>query len=128
DYATGRRVAFGRADAPPASLAEGVAASCAIPGFYRPVEIEGRTYVDGGVWSPSNLDLLSDCGLDRVICLNPTSSLEAPEQHGLGERVAGVLRAQAGRRLGWEARRLRQAGAEVVLIQPTAEDLTHMGT
>ena len=37
DYSTGRRVPFGRADAPAAELADAVAASCAIPGFYRPV-------------------------------------------------------------------------------------------
>ena len=59
DHDTGRRVAFGRADAPPASLADAVAASCAIPGFYRPVEIAGRRYVDGGVASTSNLDMLA---------------------------------------------------------------------
>ena len=41
DYAHGRRVAFGREDAPTCDLAEAVAASCAIPGFYRPVEIAG---------------------------------------------------------------------------------------
>src|SRR6185312_2209531 len=42
DYATGRRVAFGRDDAPPATLADAVAASCAIPGFYHPVTVAGR--------------------------------------------------------------------------------------
>ena len=41
-------------------LADAVAASCAIPGFYRPVEIGGRRYVDGGLYSASNLDLLRD--------------------------------------------------------------------
>ena len=52
-----------------------VAASCAIPGFYRSVRIGDRRYVDGGVHSTSNLDLLAGEGLDLVICLNPTSSL-----------------------------------------------------
>ena len=51
-----------------------MAASCAIPGFYRPVKIGGRRYVDGGVCSASNLDLLAGRGLDLVICLNPLSS------------------------------------------------------
>ncbi|MEA2492896.1 MAG: hypothetical protein QOJ29_807, partial [Thermoleophilaceae bacterium] len=41
DYTTGRRVPFGRIDAPEAELVDAVAASCAIPGFYRPVEIGG---------------------------------------------------------------------------------------
>jgi NTE family protein len=49
-----------------------VAASCAIPGFYRSVRIGGRRYVDGGVQSTSNLDLMAGLGLDLVICLNPT--------------------------------------------------------
>ena len=35
----------------------------------------------------------------------------------------GVVRRGSGRRLGWEARKLRQAGTELVLIQPTREDL-----
>ena len=38
DYATGRRVAFGRDGAPEAELADAVAASCAIPGIYHPVD------------------------------------------------------------------------------------------
>jgi hypothetical protein len=38
-----------------------------------------------------------------------------------------LVRRGSGRRLGWEARRLRQAGTEVVLIQPTRRDLDVMG-
>ena len=118
---TGRRVAFGREDAPPAELADAVAASCAVPGFYRPVEIGRRPYVDGGVCSLSNLDVVATEGLDLVLCLNPGSS-RAP---GGGARA--TLRAAAGRRLGREARKVRAAGAEVVLVQHTADDLAIMG-
>jgi NTE family protein len=128
DYASGRRVAFGREDAPPASLAEAAAASCAIPGFYRPVEIGGRRYVDGGVASTSNLDVLAGLDLDLVICMNPTSSLHAPRSRALGERAASVLRQASGRRLGNEARRVRASGTEVLLIQPSIRDLDAMGT
>ncbi len=127
EHDTGRRVAFGREDAPPARLADAVAASCAIPGFYHPVRIGRRDYVDGGVASPSNLDLLAGLGLDLVICLNPTSSLDAAPPRTLGERAAAAVRTAAGRRLGSEAKRVRGAGTEVVLIQPTLEDLTAMG-
>src|SRR5205085_800104 len=42
DYASGKRVAFGRDDAPPARVGDAVAASCSIPGFYHPVKIAGR--------------------------------------------------------------------------------------
>jgi NTE family protein len=128
DYETGRRVAFGREGSPPAELAEAVAASCAIPGFYRPVTIGGRLYVDGGVYSASNLDVLRRERLDLVICLNPTSTLAQVTARGLAGRAASAARSGAGRRLGREARRLREAGTEVVLIQPTAEDLAVMGS
>jgi NTE family protein len=127
DYATGRRVPFGRIDAPEAELADAVAASCAIPGFYRPVEIGGRRYVDGGLYSASNLDLLAGRGLDVVICLNPTSTRHRDASLNPLDRVAQAVRTAAGRRLGYEARKVRAKGSEVVLIQPVADDLALMG-
>ncbi len=128
DYETGSRVAFGRGGSPPAALPDAVAASCAIPGFYKPVRINGRRYVDGGVRSTSNLDVLADCELDLVICLNPTSSLHAPSSRTVGDRAAAVMRQASGRRLGSEAKRLIAAGTEVVLVQPTVQDLDAMGS
>lgn len=127
DYTDGRRVAFGRDDAPPARIGEAVAASCAIPAFYHPVKVAGRRYVDGGVCSMSNLDLLAGRGLDLVICLNPMSSRAEPRANGPAQRLAALVRAGSGRRLGHEARKLREEGTRVVLIQPTAEDLEVMG-
>ena len=128
DYSTGRRVAFGRAGSPDADLADAVAASCAIPGFFTPVEIGGREYVDGGMHSTSNLDVLRDETLDLVICLNPTSSLHPPHAWNPTERVAAAFRRVSGRRLGSEARGLRANGTRVVLIQPVTEDHRAMGT
>jgi NTE family protein len=127
DYATGRRVAFGRTGSPPADLADAVAASCAIPGFYHPVRIAGRRYVDGGMYSNSNLDLLRGLDLDLVICLNPTSTLHPTRAWNPAEWVAGRVRDGAGRRLGREAKKLRAGGMEVLLVQPLAEDVALMG-
>jgi NTE family protein len=104
-----------------------VAASCAIPGFYRCVEIGGRQYVDGGVYSTSNLDVLRAEKLDLVIALNPMSSLHAATPRTVAQRIAFQMRQAAGRRLGHEAKRLRAAGLEVILIQPTVLDLDVMG-
>ena len=128
DYQTGRRVAFGRTGAPPARLPDAVAASCAIPGFFRAVDIAGRRYVDGGLTSASNLDVLAGEGLDLVIALNPMSSLHVGDTRTLTERLALAVRQNSGRRLGSEARRVRASGTEVILIQPTARDLDAMGT
>jgi NTE family protein len=127
DYTTGRRVAFGRDDAPPATIGEAVAASCAIPGFYHPPKIAGRRYVDGGICSLSNADLLADLDLDLVVCLNPTSSLAEIMGGTPGERIGGLMRAASGKRLGREARKLRAQGTEVLLVQPSAEDVKGMG-
>jgi len=123
DYATGRRVAFGRDGSPSADLPDAVAASCAIPAFYAPVAIGDRLYVDGGVYSASNLDLVRDEGLDLVICLNPTSSLHPVRALDPREWPGLVFRRASGRRLGSEARKLRARGTAVVLVQPTGEDL-----
>jgi NTE family protein len=127
DYRDGHRVVFGRDDAPRADVGDAVASSCAIPGFYHPVSIDGRRYVDGGVCSLSNLDLLAGHDLDLVICLNPTSSLAEAMGGTPGERVGAVMRGLSGRRLGREARTLRAEGTEVLLVQPTREDVAAMG-
>jgi NTE family protein len=126
DYTTGRRVAFGRQGSPPAELADAVAASCAIPGFYAPVEIGGRRYVDGGVYSASNLDILRDEGLDLVICLNPTSTLHPLRALDPREWPTLFLHRQSGRRLGSEAKTMRAREVDVVLVQPLVEDLEAM--
>jgi NTE family protein len=102
-----------------------VAASCAIPGFYRPVRIGGRRYVDGGVFSTSNLDLLAGRGLDLVICLNPLTSRATPD--GPLERLTALTRLSGRRRLEHELRKVRGFGTEVLLLEPTAEDLAGMG-
>lgn len=128
DYRTGRRTVFGRSDAPPATVGQAVAASCAIPSFYHPVKIAGRRYVDGGICSVSNLDLLRDEQLDLVVCLNPMSSLAQLTPRSTADRLAAAMRAQAGRRLGAEAKKLRAQGTDVLILQPTADDLPLMGS
>ena len=127
DTRTGSRVVFGRDDAPPAELSEAVAASCSVPGVYRPVRIGGRTYVDGGAWSPSNLDCVARASLDLVVCLNPLSTLPSELARAGRGAVRGGMRRTVGRRLGWEARRLRELGTKVVMVQPIAGDLAVMG-
>jgi NTE family protein len=127
DYGSGKRVAFGREEAPRAHVADAVAASCAIPGFYHPVKVGGRRYVDGGICSTSNLDLLCGAELDVVICLNPMSSVAPVSGGSPADRFAALMRAAAGRRLGREARKLRDDGAEVLILQPGRDDCALMG-
>jgi NTE family protein len=141
DYESGRRIPFGRLGSPRAHIGDAVAASCAIPGFYRPVRIGRRRYVDGGVCSVANMDLVAGRGLDLVILLNPLTSRSEGRARSRGG-VTGVAtgavnealdllpsltrRASRGR-LEREERKVRRFGAEVVIIEPTAEDHAAMG-
>jgi NTE family protein len=67
DAATGEFTPFDRTSGVP--LVSAVAASCAVPGVYPPVTIDGRRYVDGGMRSAANADLAH--GYDRVVVLAP---------------------------------------------------------
>ncbi|MCU1460372.1 MAG: putative esterase of the alpha-beta hydrolase superfamily [Acidimicrobiales bacterium] len=118
---TGRRVVFGREDGPPGSVADAVAASCAIPGYFAPVEIDGVRYVDGGVHSPTNADLVARLGLDLVIV---SSSMSAA---GRWRRAVPVMeapvRAAASWYLGREVAAIRRHGTPVLVFQPSPGDL-----
>jgi NTE family protein len=141
----GNRVVFGRPGAPPAPVADAVAASCAIPSFFEPVTIGGVAFVDGGAHSPTNADLLAgwspsqapapatpvgeaagsagDRELDLVIVSSPMSVA--------GNRLRPSLDLPARRLcrfyLGQEAARIRRRGVPVLAFQPTGDDLKVMG-
>lgn len=127
DYDTGRRVPFGSPDAPAAALSEAVTASCSIPGWYSPVSIAGRRFVDGGAVSATSLDLLAGVGLDEVFVLAPMASFAYDVPAGLGARVERRWRHLTTRRLLREADTVRRAGTNVTLLGPGPEDLAAIG-
>jgi NTE family protein len=127
DYDTGRRVPFGRSGAPTASLRDAVMASCAIPGWYAPVIIDGHRYVDGGTCSPTSLDLLSGLGLDEVVVLAPTVSFDMDEPGSLVERVERRFRRAMTKRVLHEAGKVRRQGTAVTILGPGREDLEAIG-
>lgn len=127
DYHTGARVVFGRPAAPRADLADAVAASCAIPGFYFPVTIGGRRYIDGGLYSPANLDLVMSSDAELVVCLNPMSSPHRGRWFEASGSVASFVRGDNRVILDREIRSLERAGKRVLLVEPSAEDLRVMG-
>jgi len=120
----GRRVVFGRDDRKP-PLPDAVAASCAIPSFFQPVAIDGETYIDGGVHSPTNADVLRrlEPGLDLVLVSSPMSVA------GSGVRLAAdqPARRWSATLLVGEVRRLRRVGIPVLAFQPTPADASVMG-
>jgi NTE family protein len=123
DMQSGRRVMMGAAGAPELSVSEAVQASCAIPGVFRPVHVGGHTYVDGGVWSPTNMDAAEVARNDRVLCLNPTGSLRPTLS-----RPLGALGALSRSRAAAEALALTARGARVSTINPDEDSARAMGT
>jgi NTE family protein len=117
-----RRVVFGMPDAPETDVGTAVAASCAIPAYFSPVRIEGQSYVDGGMHSGTNGDVLLDDVPDLVVVVSPMSVGPRPRA-----RIDLGVRLLARRRLAGEVRRLRRRGANVVVLQPGPKDLDAMG-
>ena len=118
----GRRVVFGRPGAPPAPLHLAVAASCAVPGYFAPVDIGPASYVDGGVHSPTNAAILRDHGLDIVVIISPMSG-----PVGLRPDLYAAARHHAARLLEREVRALRATGVQTVVFAPGVAEQRVMG-
>jgi NTE family protein len=79
DIGTGKLVVFDRDSG--VELVDAVAASCAVPGAWPPVTINGRRYMDGGIGSTINLEVADDC--DTAVVLVPAGA-SAPSSFGAG--------------------------------------------
>jgi NTE family protein len=127
DYESGRRVAFGDETMPRAPLPEAVMASCAIPGWYSPVIIDGVRYVDGGACSSTNVDVLAGHGLDHVFVLAPMVSFAMDHPSNLQARMERAWRSRVTRRCLHEVDKLHASGTDVTVVGPGPEDLQAMG-
>jgi NTE family protein len=119
----GRRVVFGRSDAPPARIGEAVAASCAIPAYFTPVTIGGTQYVDGGAHSPTNADVLRGRPLDVVLVSSPMSLRPGAVRPTLDTPI----RLRFHRYLHAEIHRLRGNVSQTLSFEPNAEVAGLMG-
>jgi NTE family protein len=118
----GARVVFGREGSPGATLAEAVLASCAIPGYFTPITIEGKEYFDGGVHSVTNADVLHTESLDVVVVV---SSMSASHGHATG--ADGLLRWSVHRRMEREIAQLEANGTSVIRLEPGSVSRRAMG-
>jgi NTE family protein len=121
DRARGRRVVFGEDGAPPATVGEAVEASCAVPGLFRPIEIAGRFYVDGGAWSPTNIDVLPARRGMQVLCLTATG------RTGAVRSPTFVWRAMSRSATTVELAAMQRKGVEVRVIAPDTGSARAMG-
>lgn len=119
----GELVVFGRdrMDVSPAAATE---ASSAIPAYFKPVRIDGERYIDGGIHSPTNADLLVDQDIDLVVIVSPMSGRTF---QAMARSVNGVMRLASKRRLTREVKQLRDAGKEVLVLEPSLDEMRAMG-
>jgi NTE family protein len=122
DLRRGTRTVFGAPGEPFAQVADAVAASCTVPWLFAPVRIGGREYVDGGVWSPTNLDVAPGGRGTEVLCLHPTARFRATP----GSALAAV-RALSRPQVATEVLALRRRGAHVRVIGPNDAARDAMG-
>ena len=88
-------------------LADLVAASSAVPGLLPPHRIDGRLYVDGGMWSATSVDAAAEA--DQVVVVAPLSGVVL----GPVGRTTGFLLDRELHR--WKA---RHPDADIVLVRP----------
>ena len=107
ETATGDHAVFDRGSG--VDFIDAIAASCAVPGTWPAVPINGRAWMDGGIRSLSNADLAAPAHCVLVI---------APLGYAEGNPVSGHLRA--------EVRALEEGGARVAVIVPDARSIDAM--
>ena len=127
DYHSGERVVFGTHDAPQASLSSAVMASCAIPGWFEPIRIDGRPYIDGGAWSATSVDVLAGSDLDEVYVIAPMMSFDADDPDNFFTRLERQWRQRVTRRCLDEVGLVESEGVRVMVVGPGREDLVAMG-
>jgi NTE family protein len=88
-------------------LADLVAASSAVPGLLPPHRIDGRLYIDGGMWSATSVDAAADA--DHVIVVAP---LAGAVMGPMGRTAGFLLDRELGR---W---RRRHPASTITMIRP----------
>ena len=101
---TGERVAWTAASG--VELVRAVAASCAVPGMFPAITVGDDRYLDGGLWSGSNADVLVGDGLEAAVFIGPM---------GVGSTGLASFSARALER---ERALLATAGTALELVEP----------
>jgi NTE family protein len=127
DYDSGKRVVFGRPGAPKVALSEAVMASCAIPGWFTPIKIGGRTYIDGGAISATSVDVVAEYDCEELYVIAPMAATESDRPPGIGAKLERAWRGHITRTAQEEIALVEATGAQVFFARPTPEDLTAIG-
>ncbi|MFQ5706895.1 MAG: patatin-like phospholipase family protein [bacterium] len=137
---TGKRWVFGEEDTNTVPISKAVAASAAIPIFFRPFRINGHDFIDGSTSQVSHMDVALKHGAKLIIIINPTMPFEndpskicLPTFDGqcgrLKEKGIGLINDQARRietkcrfDLGFARFKKEHPDVDFIIIQPKRSD------
>jgi predicted acylesterase/phospholipase RssA len=140
DLDTCERVILGAQGWDDVPISQAVRASSALPMLYEPFAIKGRTLIDGGIVSTTNVDIAVEAGARFIVLVNPLVPFvndfrkEIPTLWGAkARRVADMgfpkigyqtFKLLAYQRLHEMARQWeeRYPGVDIVLIEPEPDD------
>jgi len=141
DLDTCERIVFGARDWDDVPISKAVRASTALPMIYKPVEVNGRELMDGGIVSTTNIDIAVEAGAKFIVVINPL----VPYVNDFEETVSRFPGGSRARRvsdmglpqIGYQAFKLmayqrlhelsrqwesRYPGVDIVLIEPEPND------
>ncbi len=139
DLDSGKRWIFGDDD-DTVPISKAVAASAAIPMFFRPFHIKGRDYVDGAIGQVSHMDIAIEKGAKLIVIINPTAPIENIENKSylptfdgtcpnISKKGMGFISEQARRietktrfELGFERFRNAHPNVDFIVLQPSPSD------
>jgi predicted acylesterase/phospholipase RssA len=146
DLDTCERVVFGEEGWNDVPISKAIQCSTTLPIVYKPVDLKGRQFVDGGIRSTTNVDIAVEKGAKFIVVVNPlvpyVNDFKKTIPTVFGTRVRRVsdmglpaianqtFRLIAHARLHeavarWEE---KYPGVDIILIEPEANDELMFGT
>ena len=146
DLDTCERIVFGEEGWSDVPISKAVECSTCLPLVYKPVDLKGRQFVDGGIRSTTNVDIAVEKGAKFIVVVNPlvpyVNDFEKTIPTVFGRRVRRVsdmglpaianqtfrLIAHARLHQAVEHWQERYPGVDIVLLEPEPTDELMFGT
>lgn len=120
DLESGRQEWFGAGGMTHVPLADAVYASCALPVFYPPAEIDGRYFVDGGVIDSLPVGRAVERGAERIIAIDVGAG-QAGDAVGTVEKGMVAIHQRVMQIMGYARKRAHldvHGSASITYIRP----------
>ena len=139
---TGERWIFGGEGTSDVPISRAIQASSAIPVFFEPVDIGGRSFVDGAAERAGHIDIPIAAGAGLVLMINPTvpvyndrtvvciptvaGNCSSITETGFGNIAEQTFRinSRVKLELGMELHRLRRPDVDILLVEPAPMEST----